>query len=119
MEVHLARSFGETQQRRELEDPDCITLLGESEGKAIAFAQIRRGPAAACVDGEAPVEIARFYVAREFHGQGIAQTLMDAAKSAAVSLGGVTLWLGVWERNPRALAFYEKSGFRDVGSHTF
>jgi RimJ/RimL family protein N-acetyltransferase len=38
---------------------------------------------------------------------------------AAHELGGRTLWLGVWERNPRAIAFYEKCGFRDVGSHDF
>ena len=29
------------------------------------------------------------------------------------------LWLGVWERNPRAQAFYRKSGFADVGSQVF
>jgi ribosomal protein S18 acetylase RimI-like enzyme len=44
---------------------------------------------------------------------------MAAVLRAAVELGGVTLWLGVWERNPRAIAFYQKCGFRDVGSHDF
>ena len=91
----------------------------ESEGRAIAYTQIRRGPAPSCVTGELPVEIARFYVDRPFHGMGIAQTLMADAIEAARDLGGATVWLGVWERNPRAIAFYEKSGFRDCGWHTF
>jgi len=119
MELHVARSYGEAQQRREIEDRDVVTLLAEADGRAIAFAQVRRGPAPACVEGEAPVEIARFYVDRSFHGQGIAQALMREALAAARDLGGVTVWLGVWERNPRAIAFYAKSGFRDVGAQPF
>jgi GNAT superfamily N-acetyltransferase len=119
MQAHLARYYGEAQQRSEIEDPGGITLLVENDGRAIAYAQVRRGLAPACVTGEAPIEIARFYVDRPFHGQGIARALMQKAIDAARSLGGATLWLGVWERNPRAIAFYEKCGFRDCGSHPF
>jgi diamine N-acetyltransferase len=119
MAAHNARSYGEAIQRREIEDPDGVTLLVESEGHAIAYAQIRRGHAPACVDGELPVEIVRFYVDRPFHGMGIAQALMSEAIAAARTLGGTTVWLGVWERNPRAIAFYAKSGFVDCGSHPY
>jgi ribosomal protein S18 acetylase RimI-like enzyme len=65
------------------------------------------------------VEIRRFYVDRPFHGRGIAQALMRAVEETARTLGGRTLWLGVWERNPRAIAFYSKCGFVDVGQHDF
>lgn len=119
MEAHLERSYGEAQQRRELEDRDWVTLLAEADGRAIAYAQVKRGEAPACVEGDAPVEIARFYVDRVFHGQGIAQALMTKAIDAARELRGRTLWLGVWERNPRAIAFYVKCGFRDRGSQPF
>ena len=44
---------------------------------------------------------------------------MDAAIEAARSRGARSLWLGVWERNPRAVAFYRKYGFTRVGEHTF
>ena len=44
---------------------------------------------------------------------------MDAAIDAARARGAQTLWLGVWERNPRAVAFYAKYGFARVGEHTF
>jgi diamine N-acetyltransferase len=30
-----------------------------------------------------------------------------------------TVWLGVWEHNPRAIAFYEKWGFEKFGAHDF
>lgn len=119
--LYLARTYGEPQQQRELADPDILTLVAEDDGRAIAFVQLRRGgEPPPGVDGPAPVEIARFYVDRAFHGRGVAQALMRAACDAAVThLGGATIWLGVWERNPRAIAFYGKCGFVDAGSHLF
>jgi ribosomal protein S18 acetylase RimI-like enzyme len=44
---------------------------------------------------------------------------MAASLDAARELGGRTLWLSVWERNPRAIAFYEKTGFRNAGTKDF
>ena len=75
--------------------------------------------APAAVQGPAPLELKRLYVARAWHGQGVAQALMDAVLDAARASGARTLWLGVWERNPRAAAFYAKYGFTRVGEHTF
>lgn len=120
MVAHLADRFGVRQQTEEILDPDIVTLLMEDGGRLIAFTQVTTLHAPPpCVTGEAPVEIGRFYVDRSWHGKGLAQRLMAAAKDTARELGGRTVWLAVWERNPRAIAFYEKQGFRDVGSQPF
>lgn len=117
--LHLHRSFSVTQQVAELEDPDVRALLAEIDGQDVAFAQFRRGSTPPCVHGLNPREIWRFYVDRPWIGRGIAQSLMEAVRAEAVTLGGQTLWLGVWERNSRAISFYQKCGFEDVGSHVF
>jgi ribosomal protein S18 acetylase RimI-like enzyme len=65
------------------------------------------------------VELGRFYVDGSWHGRGLAPRLMAVVRDAARGLGGRTLWLAVWEHNPRAIAFYGKCGFRDVGAQTF
>jgi GNAT superfamily N-acetyltransferase len=117
--AHLRSSYGTAQQTAELEDRNVITLLA-FQGEALAgFAQVRRKPAPSCVTGERPVELHRFYLTRSAHGTGLAAPLMFAARAAARELEGLHLWLGVWERNPRAIAFYIKSGFAEVGSHVF
>ena len=111
LELYLSRTYGEAQQRRELEDPEQIALLAEEEGVPVAFAQLRR-------EGER-LEITRFYVDRAHHGRGIAHELMQRVIDTARGLGIATIFLGVWEHNPRAIRFYEKCGFVDVGSHPF
>jgi ribosomal protein S18 acetylase RimI-like enzyme len=52
-------------------------------------------------------------------GSGIGAALMRAVLDAARRNGRKTLWLGVWERNARAIAFYERWGFEVVGEHVF
>lgn len=117
--AHLASAYGVAQQSAEIEDPDVVSLLAFADDAPIGYAQVRRKPAPACVTVERPVELHRFYLVRSAHGSGAAAPLMQASRAAAKSLGGRHLWLGVWERNPRAVAFYVKSGFARVGSHVF
>lgn len=109
--AYLAQTYGAEIQRREIEDPNTITLIVDDAGTLIAYTQLKLSPAA--------VEIGRFYVDRSRHGHGVAQALMDASIAAASSTGAQRIWLGVWEKNARAIAFYAKCRFRDIGSHPF
>ena len=120
---HLAKAYGAEIQRRELADPGVTYLIAEvHDGTAVrtaGYACVREGSPPPCVAGEAPIEVLRFYVVQDFHGTGIAQALMDACADDARKRGGRTLWLGVWDQNPRAIRFYTKWGFADVGGQTF
>ena len=119
MALHLERTYSLEQQAAELADPDIATLIAEVGERAVAYAQIRQGQPPACVTGSRAVEIWRFYVIAELHGRGVAQSLMERVRSEARARGAGTLWLGVWERNPKAQTFYRKCGFVDVGEHVF
>jgi ribosomal protein S18 acetylase RimI-like enzyme len=117
--AYLKATYSEERQRQELEDPAWATLVVETSDGIAGFAQLRSGNAEACVSGPAPIELLRFYVDSSWHGRGLASVLMDAVVSEARSRNCRTLWLGVWEHNPRAIAFYRKRAFQDVGSHEF
>jgi ribosomal protein S18 acetylase RimI-like enzyme len=119
MERYVEEHFGPARQAQELTDPRLITLVAEVTGQPAGYAQLGRTTAPACVTGAAPIEVLRFYVDRPWHGRGVAASLMAAAVGAAADVGGRTLWLGVWERNGRAIAFYRKAGFAEVGTQTF
>jgi ribosomal protein S18 acetylase RimI-like enzyme len=117
--LHVARAYGVPQQSAEIAHPGIVTLLSEVGGRPAAYAQVRRGQPPACVSDRDAVEISRFYADQAWHGRGIAQRLMDAALAAARELGARTVWLMVYEHNARALAFYARAGFREVGRHNF
>ena len=117
--LHVSKSYGVAQQSRELADPDCVFILFEEGATIAALAQVRRFEAPPCVTGPSPVELHRFYVDRPWHGSGTARRLMDEAMCAAREFGARTLWLGVWTRNARAIAFYTKCGFRMAGATEF
>jgi diamine N-acetyltransferase len=119
LQAHLESSYGVLQQSKELLDPNEITLLAFAGETLIAFAQVRRKLPPACVTQEQAIEVHRFYVDRLAHGQGVAQALMGAVKTAAKEFEAKHLWLSVWQRNPRAVAFYAKMGFEIVGSADF
>jgi GNAT superfamily N-acetyltransferase len=119
MAAYLHANYGVERQAAELVSPEVTTLLAEEDGSLAGFAQVRRGTPPDCVEGEDTIELWRFYVDRPWQGTGAAQALMQSALDAALELGGYRLWLSVWERNPRAIAFYRKNGFEEAGTTSF
>ncbi len=104
----------------ELRDPGRDWFIAEQGGEAVGYALQRWGSREPCVTGPDPVvELERIYALEAYQGRGLGPALMQACVDLAVMKGGRTLWLGVWERNPRAIAFYGKWGFHGVGSHRF
>ena len=121
---YLADAFSPDQQAAEIADQHGAMLVAEhraesGQAELVGYAHVVMGPPPAAIRGPHPLELKRLYVARAWHGRGVAQALMNAAIDAARARGARTLWLGVWERNPRAVRFYEKYGFTRVGEHTF
>jgi GNAT superfamily N-acetyltransferase len=116
LQAHLAATYRAELQARELADPTVITLLALQDSRIVAFAQVRRSAMApACVTLTDAIELQRFYADRSVHGTGLTLRLMQRALDAARELGGRYAWLGVWERNARAMAFYRKAGFDEIG----
>lgn len=117
--AHVARSYGADIQRNEIADPALIVLVAEVNGALCGYAQIREGEYPAQVTGPQPIQLWRFYLDQAWLGKGVAQALMEAVKQEARARGAGTLWLGVWEENPRGIAFYRKVGFSPVGKFLF
>lgn len=119
MDAFLARAYGVSQQRAELEDLTRPGQVLEIDGKPSGFIQLRLGHREPGVAGERPVELQRIYVLQACHGLGCGALLMREALEMAKAWGADEMWLGVWENNHRALAFYHRWGFTEVGEHVF
>lgn len=65
------------------------------------------------------IEIARLYAAAAMIGKGVGKALMQACIDFARAQKKRNVWLGVWEKNERAILFYTAWGFEKVGEHDF
>jgi len=117
MQSYTASAFGTDIQRRQILDPFQDTLLLYSDDDLLGYAQIDYGPAPASLSLTRPGGIRRFYLEQRAHGSGAAGVLFNAVNWAAQQRGTRCLWLGVWEHNARAIAYYRKAGF-DVRADT-
>lgn len=118
MAQYMAQAYGVEQQAAELAEPQAFTLIAEVAGETAGYARmrVRTEPG---IPGDHPIEVHRFYTDRHWHGKGVATVLMEACLAEARQRGHDVVWLGVWEHNPRAQAFYRKWGFEQVGTHVF
>lgn len=119
MSAYLASAFTPARLAAELNDPLSLFLVAEAAGELVGYAKLYRGEPHGSVSGPDAVELARLYAASEWLGRGVGQELMRACLVEARREGRRTIWLGVWERNARAIAFYRRWGFREVGATAF
>ena len=119
MAAYLAASFSPAKQAAELADPAERFLIAEVGNEVVGFARLKFEPAPEAVGGQRPMEISRFYARKAWIGQGIGARLMQACLDEAAAEGCDLVWLDVWQRNPRAIAFYQRWGFVVVGTATF
>lgn len=119
MAAYLASAFTIERLGEELADPVATFFIAEVGATAAGYAKVRAGAPAERRDLDGPVELVRLYVGREWLGRGVGADLMAACLKEAVRGAYRTIWLGVWEHNARARAFYRRWHFEEIGHHTF
>lgn len=116
---YMRQAFNVEQISAELAADDAVFLIASINDKPAGYAKLIIGSSEVGVAAENPIELSRLYSHQEYLGKGVGQNLMDACFSLATAHNHDVMWLGVWEFNPRAQAFYRKNGFREIGRHTF
>lgn len=116
---YLDEAFTLAQFEKEFEIPSSNFFLAKSEGKIIGYLKVNETPSQTDIHDPESLEIARLYVLEEFLGRGVGPELLSFAIELARRKSKKYLWLGVWEKNARAIRFYEKNGLRIFGSHPF
>jgi len=110
--MFLETAYSTAQLSKELADPQNAFWLYEENGQPAGYLMLQH-------DGGTCLHLERIYLCSGYQGRGAGKILMEKAVSTARDLGCSTLQLGVWQRNARAIAFYEREGFRITGETTF
>ena len=119
MERYLSLNFSKAHIEAEMDDPSSVFLLACENGQAVGYAMLRVSKKPASVIGTRPVELVRIYIEANIIGTGYGTALMNTCLEEAKKNGHRTIWLGVWEKNLRAIRFYEKWGFKKIGTKEF
>jgi ribosomal protein S18 acetylase RimI-like enzyme len=119
MKKFMDEQFSRAALMNEVMQEDSMFFLAFSEGRPAGYAFMREKSLPADLAGEAVIEIARIYAAKEFIGKGIGKGLMEKCIAFAREKQKSVVWLGVWEHNQPAIVFYKKWGFEKFSSHTF
>ena len=119
MEQYLSLNFSKARIEAQLSDPASIFLLACEHSNVVGYVMLRTGKKPASVPGTKPIELVRIYIEQKCIGKGYGSSLMQSCLETANKNGYRTIWLGVWEKNHRAIRFYEKCGFKKVGTKEF
>jgi tRNA (guanine37-N1)-methyltransferase len=124
IDAFIAANLTEARFREYLADAARMLFLAVLDGATVGYTMLVTGEpydedAAHAVVHRPTVELSKIYVRAEHHQSGVAGELMTASLQAAADTGARSVWLGVNQRNERANRFYEKQGFRVVGTKRF
>lgn len=119
MAAYMEKAFNVETIHTELAAENSVFLIAEIENEPAGYAKITLGAIEDGIVAEKPIELNRLYSHQKFLGKGVGAKLMDECFQIAKENDCDVMWLGVWEYNPRAQAFYKKYGFTEVGKHIF
>ncbi|HEV3414146.1 MAG TPA: GNAT family N-acetyltransferase [Puia sp.] len=120
MDLFLNTQFTHKQLMDQVGAPGNTFLLARLDGEAVGYARLFEGTELPRdISGTKAIEVARIYAAQHVIGKGVGKALMQASIDLACQKGKEWIWLGVWEHNHRAIAFYEKMGFAIFDRHIF
>ena len=116
---YIEKAFSNTQLQLELQNPESQFYFLKINNKPVAYIKTNIGLAQTEKLDDEYLEIERIYVLKQYQGLGLGRQLFNKSIMLAKALGKKKVWLGVWEKNPQAIAFYERMGFTVFGKHIF
>lgn len=118
-QAYVAAAFSPEQWLLEYLDPDARLFMAWQHDQPVGYIKVNLDRPRTELPAAHQAELERIYVHSRAQRAGIGRLLLEQAKEVARAAGAAQLWLGVWEKNPRAIAWYQKQGFVQFGSHTF
>jgi len=119
MQLYLRENFQPSIIENELKDPDTHYILAIDKNSVAGYAKFSKKKPPAPFENTSTLELERIYALKEYIGKKVGATLIEYALGYATMNRYQVIWLGVWEKNFRAIEFYNKWGFTIFGSHVF
>jgi ribosomal protein S18 acetylase RimI-like enzyme len=119
MRDYTQTHFNETRTLEELNEQGTYFIIAFAGDEPVGYTKMRSTENPPELKGKKHIEIERIYVSKKMQGHKIGFALMNKCIDMARAQKLDVIWLGVWEKNTRALAFYRQVGFVNFGDHIF
>lgn len=119
MDRFMNEQFTREKLMGEVGQPSAYFFVAYCDHEPAGYLKMKAGENPEVFGTESSIEIARLYARSTFIGKGIGSALMQAALAFARQHEKQWIWLGVWEKNFRAIRFYEKCGFMKMAEKDF
>lgn len=119
MRKYLDENLSIQRLSDELTNSESLFYFARMHEEIIGYLKINFGVAQTDFKEDNSIEIERVYVSEEFQGKNVGQNLLNKAIEICSEKSAHSLWLGVWEKNYKAIRFYHKNGFVEFGKHPF
>jgi len=119
MKAYLERAFNLKQLEKELSNPSSKFFFVYFNNELAGYLKVNTSDAQSEEMGDESLEIERIYILNKFQKHGLGKYLLNKAMEMAAERNKKKIWLGVWEKNENAIAFYKKMGFVQIGAHSF
>lgn len=119
IENYIAEKFSLEQIKEEISDPLASFFLAYYDSEPAGYAKLIKSNLPEQIKDKNAVEMQRIYVLEKFYGMKIGREMMLQTLDFAFTKGFDSMWLGVWQKNERAVEFYKKFGFEIFGTREF
>ena len=119
MTSYLNEAFALEKIRSELSDRNVAFYFLYSDERLVGYLKLNEALAQTDIHDEQSLEIERIYISKDFQGEGLGRYLVYQSICTAIQRKKKYIWLGVWEKNTKALHFYKRNGFYQIGTHSF
>ncbi|MDN3018958.1 GNAT family N-acetyltransferase [Paenibacillus sp. BSR1-1] len=119
MNAYLEKAFNLPQLEKELSNTSSLFFFVYYDNEVAGYLKVNTNDAQSEEMGEESLEVERIYIKKEFQKHGLGKYLFNKALEIAMEGNKKKIWLGVWENNENAIAFYKKMGFVQTGAHSF
>lgn len=119
LKAYLDEAYDLDKLKKELKNPSSRFYFIYVDQQVAGYLKLNTDAAQTEPMGADSLEVERIYVKKAFQRYGLGKQLLNKAFEMAVEQNKKRIWLGVWEENANAIAFYRKKGFVQTGTHSF
>ncbi|MFS0782004.1 GNAT family N-acetyltransferase [Bacillus sp. 1P06AnD] len=119
LHAYLERAFNAEKLQKELSNSSSEFYFIYYNEKLAGYLKVNMNEAQSERIADESLEIERIYVRSVFQRKGLGEFLLNKAVDIAMRKKKKMIWLGVWEKNEKAITFYEKRGFVHSENHSF